>query len=255
MKSVALIAKMSLLENSRKQVFHVMCLLMLAIISSSTLLSIFTEGVKIKILQDLCMTTISFGGAVLSVALGCTAIPNDLESRNIHPLLARPVTRVQYVLGKYLGTLITVLSGVMVMAFIFAFLIFSYTQKLDPALFTAMLFTFLEVAVIAAFTTAISTVASPAITAAVSFLVYLSGTIKIGYFGSLLQRTANPFIRNIFRVIYHLLPNLECFNMKDLLIHSDTIPVHYMVTVLLYGFCYIAFVLLLGIVCFKGKEV
>ena len=46
------IARMSLLENSRKQVFHVLCLLVLTVIAGSTLLSIFTEGVKVKILKD-----------------------------------------------------------------------------------------------------------------------------------------------------------------------------------------------------------
>ena len=112
MTGIWTIAKMSLLENSRKQVFHVLCLLMLAVIGSSTLLSIFTEGVQIKILKDLCMTCIMFGGAALAIALGATGIPNDVESRTIHPLIARPLTRTQYLMGKFLGTFITVTMGV-----------------------------------------------------------------------------------------------------------------------------------------------
>ena len=63
---------------------------MLTVIAGSSLLSILTEGVKLKILKDLCMTCVLFGGVALSIALGSSAIPGDVESRTIHPIIARP---------------------------------------------------------------------------------------------------------------------------------------------------------------------
>ena len=150
MSGIWIIARMSLVENSRKQVFHVLCLLVLTVIASSTLLSIFTEGVKLKILEDLCTTVILFGGAVLAIALGSTGIPNDVESRTIHPIIARPITRAQYVVGKYLGTLMTVAMGVGAMSLVFGVLIYAYQRSFDTFLLTAMGFTLLEVAVVAA---------------------------------------------------------------------------------------------------------
>ena len=119
MQKIFIISKMTLLENSRKQIFHVLCLVILAIIASSTLLSVLTEGAKVKIIKDLAMTTILFGGAVLSVALAASSIPNDIENRTIYPMFARPITRTQYVLGKYLGTISTVGLGLLAMSFVF----------------------------------------------------------------------------------------------------------------------------------------
>ena len=255
MSGIWIIAKMSLLENSRKQVFHVLCLLMLAVIGSSTLLSIFTEGVQIKILKDLCMTCILFGGAALAIALGATGIPNDVESRTIHPLIARPLTRTQYVMGKFVGTFVTVAMGVAAMTVAFAALIYIYEHRLDTFLGMAVLFTLLEVAIVAAIATTISTFASPAVTAVVTFMAYIAGTIKIGYIGGLIDKSQTGVSKGLYALIYHALPNLECFNLKSSLVHHDAIPAAYLAQVAIYGFCYIAFVLVVGASCFASREV
>jgi len=255
MSGIWIIAKMSLLENSRKQVFHVLCLLMLAVIGSSTLLTIFTEGVQIKILKDLCMTCILFGGAALAIALGATGIPNDVESRTIHPLIARPITRTQYVVGKYIGTLITVALGVAAMTAAFAVLIYGYQHSFDSFLGIAILFTLLEVAVVAAIATTISAFVSPAIATVVTFMAYLAGTIKIGYIGGLIERSQSGVSKAIYSLIYHALPNLESFNFKTSLVHHDVVPASYLWQVAIYGLCYIAFVLVVGASYFSSREV
>lgn len=254
MSKIWIIAKMSLLENSRKQVFHVLCLLMLAVIVGSTLLSFLTDGVKLKILKDLCMSCVLLGGAVISIALASSAIPNDVETRTVYPIFARPVTRLHYIIGKYLGTMLTVAMGVTAMSAVFAILIASY-GGFNSFLITAMIFTLLETAILAAVATALSTVASPAVTSVVSFLVFICGSIKMGYFGGMIEKTGNGFQKTMLGLIYHILPNLECFNLKTALVHNDAVPHSYLIQVGLYGICYIVFVLFLGSMAFMRKEV
>jgi Cu-processing system permease protein len=255
MRAIWTIAKMSLVENSRKQVFHVLCLLMLAVIAGSTLLSIFTEGVKLKILKDLCMTCILFAGAMLAIALGATGVPNDVETRTLYPIIARPIARWQYVVGKFLGTCLTVAMGLGALSAVFGALIYYYQARFDWFLPTAALFALLEATVIAAVATALSTIATPAVAAALSFMIYLCGTIKVGYFGGMLDRASSGLVRTVGTTVYHLLPNLECFNLKAALVHDDAIPLSYLVLVAFYGVCYAAFALGLGAVVFKGREV
>lgn len=255
MPGIWIIAKMSLLENSRKQVFHVLCLLMLAVIAGSTMLSVFTEGVQIKILKDLCMTCLLFGGAALAIALGSTGVPNDIESRTLHPLIARPLTRVQYLAGKFLGTFITVSLGVIAMAVAFGTLILMYQHSIDASLGLAVVFTLIEVAIIAAIATTISTFASPAITTVLTFMIYLAGTIKIGYIGGLIEKSQTGLGKGMYKLIYHALPNLECFNLKSALVHNDIIPGGYLSQVAIYGICYIVFTLAVGAMYFAHREV
>ncbi len=255
MRKALIITKASILENSRKQVFHVLCLLILTVIVGSTLLSIFTEGVKLKILKDLCMTTILFGGTVLAIALGSTSIPNDIENRTIYPLIARPITRTCYVIGKFFGTFFTVAMGVVAMGLVFGCLIYSYQRSFDMLLLVALLFVLLETAIVAAVATAISTMATPAVTAMLTFMFYLFGTVKIGYFAGLIGRDSNPVTATTAKLVYHLLPNLECFNFKNALVHQDPVPASYMMQVAIYWVSYIAFLLFFGAAYFARKEV
>lgn len=255
MRSILVIARMSLLENSRKQVFHVLCLLMLGVIAGSTLLSIFTEGTKLKILKDLCMTCLLFSGAVLSIALGATGVPNDVENRTLYPIIARPITRLHYLLGKFFGTMLTVGLGVCGLALVFGALIYFYQGSFDRFLPVAVGFVLLEAAVIAAVATMLSTMTSPAVAAVLSFMVYLCGTIKIGYFGEMLAKSTNPVVKSFGGFVYHALPNLECFNLKAGLVHQNAIPSAYLAQVALYGLLYGAFVLAIGSLCFARKEV
>ncbi len=245
MRSVWTIASVSVLENFRKQVFQVVCILMLVVIAGSTTLSLLTEGVKIKILKDLCMSCILFGGAVLSVVLASTGIPQDVENRTIYPLIARPMQRWQYVVGKYLGALATVCAGIVVMGLAFAVLIASFEGRFDPFLATCVLFAGLESAVICAVATALSTRCTPALASALTFVVYVFGSIKIGYLGSSVANLHGAG-KLAASTLYHILPNLECFNLKPALVHGDAVPALYLVEVAAYGVLYSAFALALG---------
>jgi len=201
------------------------------------------------------MTCVLFAGAVLSIALGATGVPSDVENRTIYPIIARPITRWQYIAGKFVGTFLTVAMGLAALSAIFGALIYYYQGSFDWFLPTASAFALLEAAVIAAVATTLSTFTSPAVAALLSFMVYLFGTIKIGYFGAMLDRATSSVVKLAGATVYHLLPNLECFNLKAALVHDDAVPTSYLVQVAVYGVCYAAFVLALGALVFRRKEV
>jgi hypothetical protein len=71
----------------------------------------------------------------------------------------------------------------------------------------------------------------------------------------MIERTGSTFVRVFYSGIYHILPNLECFNLKTALVHNDSIPAAYLLQVALYGVCYAAFVLALGTLNFSRKEI
>lgn len=242
-----------MMENARKQIFHVMTLLTLTVVCASTLLSYFTLGAQDKILKDLCMSSILFCGGLLAVALAATAIPGEVESKTCYPVLARPIRRSELVIGKFLGTISTVYLGLAVIAAAFITLL-AVNHSLDIFLIVALGFTLLQVAVIAAVTMCLSTFATPAVTSMVSLLVYIAGTIKIGYFKPMIDSLSSPFERFPALSMYHLLPNLESFNFKDALVHHLHVPSAYMLQVAIYGLFYIAIALTIASGVFARKE-
>lgn len=253
MLHILILAKTTMLENARKQVFHVVTLLTLTVVCASVLLSFFTLGVQVKILKDLCMTSILFCGGVLAVALASTAIPGEVESRTCYPTLARPITRCQFVLGKYLGTLLTVYIGLAVIGLAFAALL-AGRHALDGLIILALGYALLEVAIVAAIAMCLSTFATPAVAAMVSFLVFIAGSAKIGYFRPLVENVYNPAAKVMAKGLYHLLPNLESFNFKDALVHRLNVPESYLIQVAVYGVCYAALALTVATCAFGKKE-
>lgn len=253
MTRILTIARMTMIENTRKQVFHVIMLLTLTVVCSSTLLSFFTMGVQVKILKDLCMTSILFCGGILAVALAATAIPGEVESRTCYPVLARPVRRGELIAGKYIGTILTVYAGLAAIAIAFAALL-AARHALDLLLIVALGFALLEVAVVAAISMCLSTFSTPAVAAMVSLFVYIAGTVKIAYFKPLIDGMVNPVAQAIVRGFYHLLPNLESFNFKDALVHRLAVPEVYMVQVVVYGLCYTALALTVAAMAFGRRE-
>jgi ABC-type transport system involved in multi-copper enzyme maturation permease subunit len=253
MSRILIIAKTTMLENARKQIFHVVTLLTLTVVCASVLLSLFTLGVQVKILKDLCMTSILFCGGVLAIALGSTALPGEIESRTCYPVLARRVTRAEFVLGKYFGTIATIFIGLAVIGAAFALLL-AARHALDGLMLLALAYAILEIAVITAVAMCLSAVTTTALSVMLSFLVYILGTVKIGYFKPLVDGMTNPAARTIARGVYHVLPNLESFNFKDALVHRLQVPEGYLIQVALYGLCYAALVLTLGAWSFAKRE-
>jgi Cu-processing system permease protein len=253
MTRVLILIRMTMMENARKQVFHVVMLLTLAVVCASTLLSVFTMGVQVKILKDLCMTSILFCGGVLAVALGATALPGEIESKTCYPILARPVRRSEFILGKYLGTLGTIFIGLALIGIAFAVLLMS-RQAFDSAISIAIAFALLEVAVVAAISMTLSTFTTSAVAAMVSFLLYLGGMVKMEYLKSLIDGVGNHASRAFVMVFYHALPNLESFNFKDALVHNLHVPGAYLAQVAIYGFCYAALVVTLAATIFGRRE-
>jgi Cu-processing system permease protein len=254
LRRVFILTRLNLMENARKQVFHVLMLATVVVIFSSTLLSFFTLGVQIKILKDLCLASIMFSAGLMSIALSCGSIPADVEGKTLYPILARPMRRWEYIMGKYFGVLATTYSSVVIMTAAFALLLYYYQHSVDHFMFTAVAFVMLECATLAGITTLLSTFASPAASGVVSFLVFVLGTVKIGYLGTLIYSSQDAPVKVVGGFIYHLLPNLECFNFKEALVHGVATPTPYMCLVALYGLLYASFAVIAACSVFARRE-
>jgi hypothetical protein len=74
-------------------------------------LSLHNEG---RVVSDLGAASISLYAVLVAVALGSTSLHRELELKTIFPILSRPIRRWEYLVGKYVGTMITVIVFVCV---------------------------------------------------------------------------------------------------------------------------------------------
>ncbi|MBN1610662.1 MAG: hypothetical protein JW940_28795 [Polyangiaceae bacterium] len=96
-------------ESVRARVLHGLFALALATGAYSLVVGAYALRQGLRVVSDVGSASISIYGIVVAIVLGATSLHRELELKTVFPILARPISRPQYLLGKYLGTLLTVL--------------------------------------------------------------------------------------------------------------------------------------------------
>ncbi|MDX2226880.1 MAG: ABC transporter permease subunit [Verrucomicrobiae bacterium] len=122
------IAANTMTELIRQKVFYVFLIFGIVVISSATFFSQFTPEDQFKFIKDFCLGAISIIAMIFSIVGTALLIPAELERRTIYTVLARPVFRVEFLLGKFLGQVMILLVTVGVMSVVFAGVILAKEQ-------------------------------------------------------------------------------------------------------------------------------
>ncbi len=254
LRNVGIIGRITMLEGARKQVFHVLMLFAVFLIFGSTVLARFNQQVEMKMLTDLCIASVFFISAIIAITITVTGVPGEMEQKTVYPVIAKPVRRWEFILGKYAGAMGTVAIGMGVMGAAFALLEVAYQGHIEPAVFYVFPFLFLEAAILGAAALWLSTFTSWPLAwfLCVSFTVL--GNVKFSLYASLMRDHPNAFNRVTITALYHLLPNLQSFDFKDALVHGLYVPDAYLWQTAAYGTCYAAALLTLASLSFARRE-
>jgi len=119
---VQVIALNTYREAVRARVLHGLFALAIATAGYSLVVGAFVLNSGLRVVSDLGAASISIYGIVVAVVLGATSLYRELELKTIFPILARPIRRSEYLVGKFLGTVLTLAvfiaanSGVLLLA-------------------------------------------------------------------------------------------------------------------------------------------
>jgi len=119
---VSVVALNTYREAVRARVLHGLFALAIATAGYSLVVGAFALNSSLRVVSDLGAASISVYGIVVAVVLGATSLYRELELKTIFPILARPIRRSEYLVGKYLGTVLTLAvfiaanSGVLLLA-------------------------------------------------------------------------------------------------------------------------------------------
>jgi ABC-type transport system involved in multi-copper enzyme maturation permease subunit len=204
-------------ENIRDRVLYNLILFALIMILSSLALGQLTLGNEAKVIIDLGLSSISVFGMLIAIFIGISLVYKELEKRTVYALLAKPVHRYEWILGKYLGLLFTLLVNLAVMTVGLA-LAMLYAGGIQPGgylrLLPAVYLIFLSLALITALALLFSTFSSPALSAVFTFFLWV-----VGHFGadllSFAGLTKSASITWLCRILYYVIPNFSNFNILD----------------------------------------
>jgi ABC-type transport system involved in multi-copper enzyme maturation permease subunit len=111
---ISVVALNTYREAVRARVLHGLFALALATAGYCIVVGQFALKSSLRVIGDLGAASVSLYGIVVAVVLGATSLYRELELKTVFPILARPIRRSEYLVGKYLGTVSTL--GVFVAA-------------------------------------------------------------------------------------------------------------------------------------------
>jgi ABC-type transport system involved in multi-copper enzyme maturation permease subunit len=207
-----------------------------------------------KIFLDVGLATIAIPGLVVTLFLGTGLINKEIEKRTIMVLLAKPVSRVELILGKHLGlTAVTgLLVGVLTLIYIVILELYKIPYPLGPILLTN-LFLSLELSLLTALAILFSIASSSLFAILFTSAVYLTGHLSPDLV-KLVSLTNNANLQDLARKLYLVLPDLSRLNLRNDAVYSTlpdptTLALHAG-----YGILYTVLVLVLAILIFLRRE-
>jgi ABC-type transport system involved in multi-copper enzyme maturation permease subunit len=266
MRAVRHIALNVFRESVRDRVPYNLVLFAVLLIGSSYLLAQLTAGQDVKIIKDLGLAATSIFGLFIAIFIGIGLVSKEVERRSIYALLAKPVSRSQFITGKYAGLVLTLAVNVAVMtAAMYAVLGYMTWMEspefraswdapgIDPALLKALLLIFIELMLVTAIALFFSTFSSPILSAALTFGLYIAGNFNrdLRNFEQVVDSQAAAWLA---RGLYHVLPDLSAFDVKTQVVHGLPVTAGYIGATVAYGAAYIAALLLAATVIFSRRD-
>jgi ABC-type transport system involved in multi-copper enzyme maturation permease subunit len=194
-----------------------------ALVATSVLLAPLTLGEEDRVVRDLGLTAVNVFAMLLVVFVGTGLVYREIEQRTIWVILGQPISRTQFLLGKFLGLWATVLASVAVLGLLYFGIVGVFASGVPADLLLAVALVGLEGAILTAVAIFFSTLASPFLSAVFTFLVYVAGHLAADL--SVLAKSADApglsLASNVFSVI---LPALHAFHVRDNVLAGIPVP-------------------------------
>jgi ABC-type Na+ efflux pump permease subunit len=271
-------------ELTRLKVFYVLLIFGLVLIGSSIFMAQFSFQQEFQILKDVSLGAISLFTSLLAIVATARLLPQDIEDRTLYTILAKPVPRFEYVLGKITGVLLLLAISTVVMGG--AFLLVLYTREqtvlhttlrqmsgappdqiadalrvirssaFNIDILPGIVIIYLKACLLAALTLFVSTFATSniftiVVMAFIYFIAHLQATAREYW----LQEHGSGLITRVFLAVVALFfPDLQAFNLVDEIVAGTAISLTLFAKTAVLGIFYTTIYTLLATFVFYGKE-
>ncbi|WP_321370692.1 ABC transporter permease [uncultured Desulfuromusa sp.] len=269
MKSVFALSLITFKEGIRNRALFGIVLLALFLFGLNISVAGFFMRDIGKVTVDMNLSALTFAGLLLVFFVGVNLMAKDIDRKTIHLVLSKPVSRTQYIFGKYLGIvlfvgvsllLLLILSSLTILLLLFLypnyFIGFSW-----PIFYTACFFILIKFSVLSAIIVFFSAITSSSlITLIFSLSSYVAGvTIEevVFYLRTELaaqEKIVSESLKNFVEFISYLVPNFSAFDFTLEAAHGLAITGNRLVFSLSYGGVYTVILLLFASLIFKRRE-
>ena len=238
-------------ESVRDRVPYSLVGFALLVMGASYLIGQVTAGQDVKIIKDLGLAAMSLLGLFIAIFIGIGLVSKELERRSVYSLIAKPVRRAELIVGKYAGLVLSIAIYLALMTAVW-YAVLGYMSWMeteafkqsweapatDARMLVAVYLIFVQLMLVIAIALFFSTFAEPLWAA-----VFTLGLYVAGHFSADLKHfdvvVGDSSLRIVTSGLYYLLPNMAMFDVKNAVVHAQTVPPAYVAVTTAYGAAYI----------------
>lgn len=242
-------------EAVRDRVLYNLVVFALLIVGSSLIFGQISIGVERLVLVNLGMTAISLFGIVIAIFIGIGLVSKEIEKKTLYTVLARPVQRWEFIVGKFAGLVgtLTVNAGFMAIGFFAALLYLTHKfVAADGYLLVALYFIVLEFVLITALALLFSTFSTPLMSAVFAFALFVIGTFAEDLRGFAAMSTGAAKV--VTEIIAWLVPNFAAFNVISQVAHAQAVSGRLILFNTVYAILYAAVCLAASVLIFERRD-
>jgi ABC-type transport system involved in multi-copper enzyme maturation permease subunit len=252
MRRIAAVAFNTYRETVRERVLYNLVFFAILMTLSGLLLRELSIRQDLKIIKDLGLASMEMFGTLIAIFIGVGLVNKEIERRSLYPLLAKPLAREEFFVGKFLGLSFTLLVNIAVMAAGLWVTLAATGPVPDAQLWKAVYPIYLGLVLVVSLSLLFSTVTSPALAA-----VCTVGVVLAGRFSDVIRnmREVAPGVPGWLPTgLYYLLPNFRNFDFKDRIVYGDPVPVQTLAWVTAYAVVYAGVLIALGLGAFRRRD-
>jgi len=256
MKRAGVVAWNTFREAVRDRVLYNLLFFALVMMASSIIAGQISIGIEETVIVTLGLSAISLIGLLIAVFIGVGLVSKEMEKRTLYALLAKPVRRWEFLLGKFGGLVLTLAVNTAAMG-LGLFLAWLYVkpsfERGDTTLFIAVYFIWLKLALVVALALLFSSISTPIMAILFTAGIYLVG-LSVQELRNLPVEVMSPGMSAFTKGLSYLLPNFENFNIMALAAHSRHVPGAFIAQNTLYAAIYCTIVLTAAILVFSRRN-
>jgi ABC-type transport system involved in multi-copper enzyme maturation permease subunit len=257
--AVSAIARNTFREAARNKVLYSLLFFAIVLIISALALGELSLNEEVRMTRDLGLFGIDLFSVLIAIFVGVNLLYKELDLKTVYTILPKPISRWQFVLGKWLGMLLTLSVQIAVMGMVLALVTLAQGAHLDPAIAKALWLLLVNVTVVTSVAILFSSFSSP----------FLSGFFSLGVFVvgrsvpdiRLVTARAGGGIGWAVNLMSYAVPNLHLFypsgaivGARQVSIHGQFVGADYLVSATAYGAAYSALVLGLAVWIFRRRD-
>jgi ABC-type transport system involved in multi-copper enzyme maturation permease subunit len=256
MRRVGVVALNTFREAVRDRVLYNLVFFALLMMIAAIAVGQISIGIEQTVIVTLGLSAISVIGLLISVFIGVALVSKEMDKRTLYALLAKPMRRWEFLLGKFAGLVLTlaVNTAAMALGLLLVMIYVKHTlERSDSAVLVAVYFILLKLALVVALALMFSCFTTPLLAILFTVGLYIVG-LYVQELRNLPVNVMSHAMTVFTKWLSYLLPNFENFNVMAMAAHGKAVPGTFILQNTLYTVVYCTIVLTAAAAVFSRRN-